>query len=60
MSERGRLVLGLREEDTVYVGEDIVLKLIKAGTKIALMIDAPKTTQIWRSEKQVEDGEGRT
>lgn len=60
MSDRGRLILGLKENDSVYVGDSVVLTIHKAGTKVELMIEAPKTTQIWRAEKQVEDGKGRT
>ncbi len=59
MSERGRLILGLKENDSVYVGDNVVLTINKAGTKVELMIEAPKTVQIWRAEKQVQD-EGRT
>jgi sRNA-binding carbon storage regulator CsrA len=53
MSERGRLVLGLKQGESVYIDGGIVLTINKAGSRVEIALEAPKSTQIWRAESQV-------
>ena len=48
MDNRGRLVLGVKQGDTVLVGDDIEVTVVSTGNKTNLLFVAPKTTKILR------------
>lgn len=57
----GRLVLGLKEGDWFKIGDNIKITLHKAGTKIELAVEAPRSCFIKRSTyKDEPDAKGRT
>lgn len=49
MDDRGKLVLGLKEGDTVRIGDDIEITILRSGYKTDVLFLAPKTTRILRS-----------
>jgi Global regulator protein family len=55
----GRLVIGMREGESVYIGDDIEVNVNKAGTRVELAITAPKDVKILRMGYEGEHyGEG--
>lgn len=45
------LVLSRRENETLYIGNDIVVKILKIkGGSVQIGIDAPPDVAIWREE----------
>lgn len=47
--DRGRLVLGVKQGETVFVGDDIEVMVTEIANKVSLAFLAPKTTKIRRS-----------
>ncbi len=52
----GNLVLTVKEETIITIGDDIKLRVYKEGTNIRVAINAPRDMAIqrWLSEKQVQ------
>ena len=45
------LVLTRKAEETIHIGEDVVLKVIRTGSgSVKIGIDAPKTVRVIRGE----------
>lgn len=55
-TDKGRLVIGVKQGDTVFIGEDVEVTVLETGSKVNLMFFAPKTTKILRGKyKERED-----
>lgn len=53
---RGRLVIGVKQGETVFVGDDIEVTVTEIANKVSLAFLAPKTTTIRRSAiKELDD-----
>jgi len=55
MSEKGRLVLGVKEGEAVYIGDDVEVVVNGFTGKVNLAVVAPKNIKIFRA-KTKEDG----
>ena len=50
MKEKGKLVLGVKEGQSVTIGDDITITVLDSGkSKISILFIAPKETKIMRS-----------
>lgn len=56
---RGRLVIGVKLGETVFVGDDIEVMVTKIDNKVNLAFLAPKTTTIRRSAIKERDDNGQ-
>ena len=55
----GRLVISLRQGESVYIGDDIEVNINKAGTRVELALSVPKDISIRRETYEGEHyGEG--
>ena len=46
----GRLVLARRLNESIRIGDDIRITVVRNGTYPKLMIEAPEGVQVWREE----------
>lgn len=59
MSDLGKLVLGVKQGETVTIGEDISITVLDTGKKVSILFVAPKETKIFRSGyKEGNDAKG--
>lgn len=50
MSEKGRLVLGIKEGEAVYIGDDVEVVVNGFTGKVNLAVVAPKNIKIFRAK----------
>lgn len=55
MSEKGRLVLGVKEGEAVYIGDDVEVVVNGFTGKVSLAVVAPRNIKIFRAKVKEDD-----